>query len=163
MTLVGHGLTRLIYREQDGHFTHFLYTADDERILRFGTGGFSWSLRDFQGHVLRKFRPESNRLQPIRDHIYRGASSIATVTVDENDILSRRHHLSLDHLAAPATSPTVPATSSPSTNTIPSAKKPPSPPKTTSRSSSPAMNGISTPTERATTWITCTLGSVIRG
>ncbi len=92
---------RLIYREQGGHFTHFLYTADDERILRFGTGGFSWSLRDFQGRVLREFRPESNRLQPIRDHIYRGASPIATVTVDENDILSKRHHLSLDHLGSP--------------------------------------------------------------
>ena len=92
---------RLIYREQDSHFTHFLYTADDERILRFGTGGFTWSLRDFQGRVLREFRPESNRLQPIRDHIYRGSSPIATVTVDENDILSKRHHLSLDHLGSP--------------------------------------------------------------
>ncbi len=91
----------MVYREQDGHFTHFLYTADDERILRFGTGGFSWSLRDFQGRVLREFRPESNCLQPIRDHIYRGASPIATVTVDENDILSKRHHLSLDHLGSP--------------------------------------------------------------
>ncbi len=80
---------------------HLLYTADDERILRFGTGGFSWSLRDFQGRVLREFRPESNRIQPIRDHIYRGSAPLATVTVDENDILSKRHHQSLDHLGSP--------------------------------------------------------------
>ena len=69
--------------------------------MRFGTGGFSWSLRDFQGRVLREFRPESNRIQPIRDHIYRGSAPLATVTVDENDILSKRHHQSLDHLGSP--------------------------------------------------------------
>ena len=92
---------RLIRRSRGGHVTHFFYTVDDERILRFGTDGFLWSLRDLRGRILREFRPESNRLQPVRDHIYRGRLPLATVAVDGSDILSRAHHLSLDHLGSP--------------------------------------------------------------
>ena len=92
---------RLVRRNQGSHVTHFFYTADDERILRFGTGGFRWTLRDLRGRALREFRPESNRLQPVRDHLYRGRLPLATVEVDDSDILSRTHHLSLDHLGSP--------------------------------------------------------------
>ena len=82
-------------------FSHYLYTADDERILRFGNDGFHWTLRDFGGRLLREFRPEADRIQPIRDHIYRGSGLLATVNADGSGNLTQVRHQSLDHLGSP--------------------------------------------------------------
>jgi len=83
------------------NFGHYLYTADDERILRFGNDGFHWTLRDLGGRLLREFHPEADRIQPIRDHIYRGSGLLATVNADGSGNLTQIRHQSLDHLGSP--------------------------------------------------------------
>ena len=94
-------LNRLVKRAQGDYFSHYLYTADDERILRFSSDGLHWSLRDFGGRPLREFRPEADHIQPIRDHVYRGSGLLATVSVDDSGNLTQVRHQSLDHLGSP--------------------------------------------------------------
>ena len=94
-------LNRLVKRAQGDYFSHYLYTADDERILRFSSDGLHWSLRDFGGRLLREFRPQADRIQPIRDHVYRGSGLLATIGVDGSGNLTQVRHQSLDHLGSP--------------------------------------------------------------
>ena len=97
---------RLVERSRSGSSTLYLYTADDERIVRFENGTLIWTLRDLQGRLLREFRGEpkaggGSNMVTQRDQIYRGTSLAGTVTKAADGSLTKVHHFHLDHLGSP--------------------------------------------------------------
>ncbi len=84
---------------------HFLYTADDERILSVaappGAGSleFHWTLRDFGGKVLREYVNTPTALVPAHDYIFRGDQPLGEV--DFTTPSPTTYHLTLDHLGTP--------------------------------------------------------------
>ena len=104
--LVYDAFNRLVERSRSGATTLYLYTADDERIVRFEGGDLVWTLRDLQGRLLREFRGEAkagggSNMVAQRDQIYRGTSLVGTVTKAPNGSLTKVHHYHLDHLGSP--------------------------------------------------------------
>lgn len=99
-------LNRMVRREVSGEPQyHFLYTADDERILWVaappGGGGlqFHWTLRDFGGKVLREYVNTPTALAPAHDYIFRGDQPLGEV--DFTTPTPTTYHLTLDHLGTP--------------------------------------------------------------
>jgi RHS repeat-associated protein len=76
----------------------YIYTADDERIAVY-SGEWRWTVRDLGAHVLREYTSQGTGGQSqwmwSRDHIYRGALPLASVTA------AGTLHLHLDHLGTP--------------------------------------------------------------
>jgi RHS repeat-associated protein len=76
----------------------YIYTAGDERIAVY-SGEWRWTVRDLGAHVLREYTSQGTGGQSqwtwSRDHIYRGALPLASVTA------AGTLHLHLDHLGTP--------------------------------------------------------------
>jgi RHS repeat-associated protein len=76
----------------------YIYTADDERIAVY-SGEWRWTVRDLGAHVLREYTSQGMGGQSqwtwSRDHVYRGALPLASVTA------AGTLHLHLDHLGTP--------------------------------------------------------------
>jgi len=109
-------LDRLVLREATGEPRryHFLYTADDERILTFvdelpGSGGadaFRWTLRDLGGTVLRDYQsvPGQAALCAAEDYVFRGAAVLGARQYSCDPELPsppQELHYTLDHLETP--------------------------------------------------------------
>jgi len=109
-------LDRLVRREATGELRryHFLYTADDERILTFveelpGSGGtdqFRWTLRDLGGTVLRDYVsvPGQAALCVAEDYVFRGSSLLGARQYSCDPELPsppQELHYTLDHLGTP--------------------------------------------------------------
>ena len=83
---------------------HFLYTADDERILSVAAPPgepleLHWALRDFGGKVLREYVNPPAALVPAHDYIFRGDQPLGEV--DFTTPTPTTYHLTLDHLGTP--------------------------------------------------------------
>lgn len=105
-TFVYDALNRMSRRVVAGEpVYHFLYTADDERILSVAAppgGGdleFHWTLRDFGGKVLREYVSTPAALVPTHDYIFRGDQPLGEV--DFTTPTPTTYHLTLDHLGTP--------------------------------------------------------------
>lgn len=98
-------LNRMVRREVDTEPEyHFLYTADDERILYViaqsnGNLEFHWTLRDFARKVLREYVSTPAALVPTHDYIFRGDQPLGEV--DFTTPSPTTYHLTLDHLGTP--------------------------------------------------------------
>jgi len=106
----------LVRRESAGELRkyHFLYTADDERILTFveelqgsgGTNQFRWTLRDLGGTVLRDYVSVAGEaaLCVQEDYVFRGSSLLGAreYSCDPDIPLPPQDfHYTLDHLGTP--------------------------------------------------------------
>ncbi|MCA9729289.1 MAG: RHS repeat-associated core domain-containing protein, partial [Candidatus Eisenbacteria bacterium] len=115
-TFVYDALDRLVRREAAGEPRkyHFLYTADDERILTFveelpgsgGTNQFRWTLRDLGGTVLRDYVSVAGEaaLCVQEDYVFRGSSLLGAreYSCDPDIPLPPQDfHYTLDHLGTP--------------------------------------------------------------
>jgi len=109
-------LDRLVRRQASGELRqyHFLYTADDERILTFvdelpGSGGtdeFRWTLRDLGGTVLRDSVSVAGEaaLCVAEDYVFRGSSLLGARQYScDSELPSPPQdlHYTLDHLGTP--------------------------------------------------------------
>lgn len=109
-------LDRLVRREATGELRryHFLYTADDERILTFvdelpGSGEmdqFRWTLRDLGGTVLRDSVSVLGQaaLCAAEDYVFRGSSLLGARQYSCDPELPsppEDFHYTLDHLGTP--------------------------------------------------------------
>ncbi len=74
----------------------YVYTADDERIWSFKTGGVSrWTLRDLGNNVLREYANNGGAWSVTEDFIHRGGQLLAA------DTSTGVSHFHLDHLSTP--------------------------------------------------------------
>ncbi len=74
----------------------YVYTADDERIWSFKTGGVSrWTLRDLGNQVLREYKNDGGTWSVTEDFIHRGTQLLAA------DTTTGVSHFHLDHLGTP--------------------------------------------------------------
>lgn len=115
-TFVYDALDRLVRRQASGELReyHFLYTADDERMLTFvkelpGSGGtdqFRWTLRDLGGTVLRDYVSVAGEaaLCVAEDYVFRGSSLLGAREYSCDPDLPlppQDFHYTLDHLGTP--------------------------------------------------------------
>ncbi|HXU29705.1 MAG TPA: RHS repeat-associated core domain-containing protein [Thermoanaerobaculia bacterium] len=74
----------------------YVYTAEDERIWSFKTGGSSrWTLRDLGNNVLREYANNGGTWSVTEDFIHRGGQLLAA------DTTTGVSHFHLDHLGTP--------------------------------------------------------------
>ncbi len=74
----------------------YIYTADDERIWSFKTGGVSrWTLRDLSNRVLREYTNNAGTWSVTETFIHRGGQLLAA------DTTTGVSHFHLDHLGTP--------------------------------------------------------------
>ncbi|MEP7012661.1 MAG: RHS repeat-associated core domain-containing protein [Acidobacteriota bacterium] len=74
----------------------YVYTAEDERIWSFKTGGTSrWTLRDLGNNVLREYTNNGGAWSVTEDFIHRGGQLLAA------DTTAGVSHFHLDHLGTP--------------------------------------------------------------
>jgi RHS repeat-associated protein len=73
----------------------YMYTADDERVWSFRTGGSAnyWALRDLDGKVLREYQTAGGWTVD-RDYVYRGRQLLASITP------AGTRHFHVDHLGS---------------------------------------------------------------
>jgi RHS repeat-associated protein len=88
----------------DGSAQHYLYTADDERLMTtFSSGGvsFRWTLRDFGGKVLRVYENAGTGefATAVRDYIHAGERILGSE--DPRNPASTRMLATVDHLGTP--------------------------------------------------------------
>lgn len=92
----------------------YIYTAEDERIGVLSTGasgGIRWTIRDFQGQVLREFEGpptlnenvagtnfQTETWKWVEDYVYQEGQLVAAERQPE---LGGRRHFHLDHLGTP--------------------------------------------------------------
>jgi RHS repeat-associated protein len=83
----------------------YLYTADDERIAVHNVGGgWTWSVRDTSGKVLREFTSNDNATsgwQWTKDYVYRDGLLLATRQREPGSSTPTSYHYHLDHLGTP--------------------------------------------------------------
>jgi RHS repeat-associated protein len=98
-------MNQLREKRVDGHSTTYIYTADDERIgIESDVGGVRWTLRDFDGKVLREFDSPWGTLDDmspflwVEDYVY-GEGQLLAGKREEPEGGARHFHL--DHLGTP--------------------------------------------------------------
>jgi RHS repeat-associated protein len=83
----------------------YLFTADDERIAVHNVGGgWTWSVRDTSGKVLREFTSNDNATtgwQWAKDYIHRDGLLLATHQREPGSSTPVTYHYHLDHLGTP--------------------------------------------------------------
>jgi RHS repeat-associated protein len=83
----------------------YLYTADDERIaVHNAGGGWSWTIRDTSGKVLREFTSNDTATtgwQWTKDYIHRDGLLLATRQREPGSSTPITYHYHLDHLGTP--------------------------------------------------------------
>ncbi|MDP9178990.1 MAG: hypothetical protein M3O61_15030 [Gemmatimonadota bacterium] len=96
------GLGRLTKARIDGAWRAYVYTASDERIgtiaLTEENGseqGSSWTIRDIEGKVLRRYAKSGSTWTWNEDYIYRGSQMLAA------ELPGQTKHFHLDHLGTP--------------------------------------------------------------
>src|ERR1700741_405294 len=97
------GLGRVTKAKIDGAWRAYVYTASDERIgtiaLASENGaetGSSWTIRDIEGKVLRRYSKSGSSWTWNEDYIYRGSQMLAAELPG-----SETKHFHLDHLGPP--------------------------------------------------------------
>ncbi|MDP9178985.1 MAG: hypothetical protein M3O61_15005, partial [Gemmatimonadota bacterium] len=93
---------RLTKAKIDGAWRAYVYTASDERIGTIalteenGTEqGSSWTIRDIEGKVLRRYAKSGSTWTWNEDYIYRGSQMLAA------EVPGGTKHFHLDHLGTP--------------------------------------------------------------
>jgi len=80
---------------------YYIYTADDERIATVYQDTWTWSVRGFDGAVLRQFQSQTNSSVPwlwLEDYVYRGGLLVSGERMREE---GGRREFHLDHLGTP--------------------------------------------------------------
>jgi RHS repeat-associated protein len=80
----------------------YLYTASDERIGALSGYDWTWSVRDFEGKVVRQYASDAaDYTSPwvwVQDYVYRDGQLLASSRVNEEGAIRDYH---LDHLGSP--------------------------------------------------------------
>ena len=95
--------SRMRQLQTTGSETAYVYDADDERVgVSVGMAYYNWTIRDFDGKVLREY--EAGSLTPsatwlwVEDSVYRDGQLVAA---DRPSAEGGRRHFHSDHLGSP--------------------------------------------------------------
>jgi RHS repeat-associated protein len=81
----------------------FIYTADDERLATANGASWTWTVRGFDGKVLREFtslQPPTSSWQWSKDYVWRDGLLLASVAPTTPGTTASQH-FHLDHLGTP--------------------------------------------------------------
>jgi RHS repeat-associated protein len=90
-------------RDVAGPAREFIYTVDDQRLAVYSEagGGWTWTIRDVNGNVLRELTSSGSSWQWTRDYIWRDGLLLASLQPDPGALAPSRFHYHLDHLGTP--------------------------------------------------------------